>query len=324
MRSFFSIKYPEKEIREFNDLIEYLKLNIHWIGKILFLFLIIGLIIAFFSQKWYRSEVTIYIAESDQLSNLAQYKDIASVFGLNLPGNKTNQLKIFKEILHSNFLIKKLINEKFYSPIKKDSLYIYQIINFDFKEKDSISFYESLEKFKKVLFSKILFVFLDDENNILKIRIDVPDYPFIAAQITNKIVDILRDYNQNYRLNKARINRKFIEKQLILERHTLENLWEKLIEFYRQNKSIQSPEQKVMLEKLMSELEVKKALFLELKKQYEIAKINENRDISSFDTIEKAYPNTLKIKPKRILIIFVTLIAGTFFTIFYLIFKIRF
>lgn len=60
----------------------------------------------------------------------------------------------------------------------------------------------------------------------------------------------------------------------------------------------------------MRELKTREAVFEQLSKQYEVAKLNESKDASTFQMIDEAIPSTVKTGPKRgRIVILVTVVA---------------
>jgi uncharacterized protein involved in exopolysaccharide biosynthesis len=55
--------------------------------------------------------------------------------------------------------------------------------------------------------------------------------------------------------------------------------------------------------RLLREVKIQETIFEQLSKQYELAKINENKDSSSVQVIDEAVPPTRKSGPKRSMIV---------------------
>jgi uncharacterized protein involved in exopolysaccharide biosynthesis len=66
----------------------------------------------------------------------------------------------------------------------------------------------------------------------------------------------------------------------------------------------------------LRELKVQEAVFEQLTKQYELAKLNEARDSSSIQVLDEAVPPTKKSKPKRSLIVILATVTAFFCSIF--------
>ena len=68
--------------------------------------------------------------------------------------------------------------------------------------------------------------------------------------------------------------------------------------------------------RLLRELKLQEALFEQLSKQYELAKLNEARDSSSIQVLDEAVAPVTKSKPKRSLIVILATITALFCSIF--------
>ncbi len=66
----------------------------------------------------------------------------------------------------------------------------------------------------------------------------------------------------------------------------------------------------------LRELKTQEALFEQLTKQFELAKINEARDSSSIQVLDEAVPPLRKSKPKRALIVILSTVTAFFCSVF--------
>jgi uncharacterized protein involved in exopolysaccharide biosynthesis len=66
----------------------------------------------------------------------------------------------------------------------------------------------------------------------------------------------------------------------------------------------------------MRELKIQEAIFEQLTKQYEMAKLNEAKDSSSLQVLDDAVLPTKKSKPKRSLIVILSTVTAFFIGIF--------
>lgn len=70
--------------------------------------------------------------------------------------------------------------------------------------------------------------------------------------------------------------------------------------------------------RLMRELKIQEAIFEQLTKQYELAKLNEAKDSSSLQVLDEAVVPMRKSKPKRALIVILTTVTAFFCSIFWI------
>jgi uncharacterized protein involved in exopolysaccharide biosynthesis len=148
--------------------------------------------------------------------------------------------------------------------------------------------------------------------------------PELSAAIVNAFVDELIIYNQDIRDTKAKQNRIFIERQLDENQKLLKKAEDELTIFTSRNKKIVTPELEVELDRLKRNVKMQEEVYITLKKQLELAKIEEQERKPSIEIIEKAAAPLYKSSPKTrrnvILAAFLSfvLFAGVAFVLEYL------
>ena len=135
--------------------------------------------------------------------------------------------------------------------------------------------------------------------------------PEFTATMLNNVVKELLYYLDNEYETDAKREREFIDKQLKQSNKELE-YWEN-----------QVPSQKLTLAKIQRERLVAQTIYAELRKQLELAKISEARELVSFKILDNSFIPEKKYKPKRSMICLLTLIIAGMSSIF-IIFFIRF
>ena len=132
--------------------------------------------------------------------------------------------------------------------------------------------------------------------------------PEFAAKMLNNVVKELTYYLDNEYETDAKRERQFIDKQLKQSNKELE-YWEN-----------QVPSQKLTLAKIQRERLVAQTIYAELRKQLELAKISESRELISFKILDNSFIPEKKYKPKRSMICLLTLIVAGFSSIFIIFF----
>ena len=120
----------------------------------------------------------------------------------------------------------------------------------------------------------------------------------LSAAIVNAFLDELIQYNQDIKDTKARQNREFIENQLEENRKLLKEAEVELAEFTSKNKKIATPNLEVELDRLKRNVKVQEEVFITLKKQVELAKIEEQEKKPVIEIIEKASVPLHKSNPR--------------------------
>lgn len=300
------------EKKDFDLVKLYLLFRSEWkyIVYISALFVIIGLIYALLSTPWYRSKVKIMPTPSSESQFLSQYSNIAALAGINLGGEFGDNYNLYPEIVKSNFILERVLTHKF-----KTKLFDNPVTLFEFWETDIDSSkpnwkHKLFEEAKSKLREDYIKASIDKITNLLTISVQVPKDPVLAAELANYITDQLDIYNKKYRHYKAKEQRIFIEKSIEDTKQNLINAENALKIFLNNNKDLSSPETKLEYEKLNNELNLQRTLYLELKKQLELAKISEVKETETLNILEKAVVPVRRYKPKRLIILIIFSFIG--------------
>ncbi|WP_457571919.1 Wzz/FepE/Etk N-terminal domain-containing protein [Desulfovulcanus sp.] len=150
----------------------------------------------------------------------------------------------------------------------------------------------------------------DKKTNLITISWESED-PKFAALMLERIINELQHYLDNEYESDAKREREFVEKQLAKATKELE-YWER-----------QVPTKNLTLSKITRERLAAQTVYTELRKQLELAKIAEAKELITFKVLDPPFVPEKKYKPKRALICAVTMVTSGFLAIF-LVFFIRF
>ena len=138
----------------------------------------------------------------------------------------------------------------------------------------------------------------DPKTGIVTISVDAEE-PQLAAGIANAIVEELKTYNQNVRTSRAKENRVFIEKRLAETEEALTGAEETLKIFRERNRMFDAPELQLVQGRLTREVTIQQEIFITLKKQHELAKIEEIKETPVVNVLDPAVAPLLRTRPKR-------------------------
>jgi uncharacterized protein involved in exopolysaccharide biosynthesis len=128
--------------------------------------------------------------------------------------------------------------------------------------------------------------------------------PAFAKVMVDRVIAELQYYLDNEYVSDARREREFVESQLAKASAELE-YWER-----------QVPSQNLTLDKIQRERFAAQTVYTELRKQLEIAKIAEAKQIVSFRVLDNPFVPVKKDRPKRTLICALTLVGTGFMALF--------
>jgi uncharacterized protein involved in exopolysaccharide biosynthesis len=228
------------------------------------------------------------------------------------------------------------VTSEYYTELLKSSPFLERIAGKKFLsrkfggEVDLISYYkigegnDTLRLVKATgAISGSLKVSIDRNTKVITLSYSTKE-PELSASIVNAFVDELIIYNQDIRDTKAKQNRIFIEKQLDENQQLLKKAEAELANFTARNKKIVTPELEVELDRLKRNVKMQEEVYITLKKQLELAKIEEQERKPAIEIIEKAavplYKSAPKTKKNVILAAFVSfaLFGGLAFVLEYL------
>ena len=139
--------------------------------------------------------------------------------------------------------------------------------------------------------------------------------PGLASGIANYIAEFVKDFISVEQHREAVKNKAFIYGQRMEAKKELALSEEKLTEFYKKNPLAQGNPELLLIEgRLIRNIEEKQAVYITLRQQYEIAKIEEAKENLSVNILDVAEPAVEKAKPKRILIVISAFMLSIFFS----------
>jgi len=141
----------------------------------------------------------------------------------------------------------------------------------------------------------------------------------LASDIANYISDYVVKFVTNQQRMFASQNRIFIEGQLNISKNDLSFSEEKLTKFRKSHPiSLDSPDLQLQRARLLRDIEVNQEVYITLRQQYEISKIEESKVRLLVNVLDKAKPSIEPSHPKMLLICLLGLFMGILIVIFYL------
>jgi uncharacterized protein involved in exopolysaccharide biosynthesis len=150
---------------------------------------------------------------------------------------------------------------------------------------------------------KIFNVSTDKKSGLITIAWS-DEEPAFAKSMLDRVVKELRYYLDNEYESDAKREREFVEGRLAIASRDLEH-WER-----------QVPSRGLTLDKIARERLAAQTVYTELRKQLEIARITEAKEITSFRVLDQPFVPVKRDKPKRAQICALTLVASGFLAVF--------
>ncbi len=235
---------------------------------------------------------------------------LAGQFGINLATEARQSAQFYAAIIKSPGIVNRALSSRYSDPRTRenatDSASLLAMLDV---EGDSLA--DSLHNGRKVL-RGLVSVSIDPPTNIVTVSV-TSRYPALAADVANRFVSYLNDFNATTRQSQARESRRFAEERLADAERELEQAEEAVRRFYERNRTWQqSPQLAFEHERLQRQVRITQEVTLTLRREYETARIGEVNDTPVITLLYPAVPPLEKSGPKRrLLTVLAFLLAGT-------------
>lgn len=275
----------------------------------------------FLTKPYYRSTITILPDYGSKESTLGSLASLASLAGVNVGSG--SPMEVYQELLTSEAVLSPVIyakykTEKYPGPV--NLIQYFELEPDDGLPPDQQKRKMFLTEFKD-LSKSALATDVGRTNKILTVAVTMPEAQ-LSADVANKVVESLDSYIRTKKKSYSSEQRQYIEKRLGQVKDSLSLSENKLLDFKEKNKSVyQSPALLLEQTRLTRGVEILNAVFLELSKQLELAKIDEVKDTPVLNVQEFAKNPVIKAGPRRrsglVIIMFLSLFFTIFFTMFW-------
>jgi len=283
------------------------------LGKILILVLLFILLTIIYINKNYVPEYTssskIFIPTEN--SNASQLHNIVNKFGLgsDVYGDQDiSSSMLYPEIVASRTFSEKMLKRVFYSEEYDKELPLIAILTYGV-DTPRVNVDTLVMKMSGVISGFVKF-----ENPMPFLLLDVTtEEPQLSKELAEAILEELDQLQRRFKSQATIEKREYINQQIELAKNELERLEEKLKRFRETNRKIESSPSLMLEEaRINRDVEIQQGIFLTLKQQLELAKIEEIQKSSFVQILDSpSYP--LKVSnPKKISTYILGGIAGLF------------
>lgn len=287
-----------------------IKRNIRQIIIITIAFSFLSIIYSLLATKWYTAAVKIMPGGTEKGSSLlSKYSGLAAITGIDMPST-SSQYNLYPDIIKSNFILDRILEHKFKTKKYTNPVNLFQFWELEI-DSSAIDWKHILnEEAKKILREDYIQAEIDPKSNLLTLAVFVPEDPLFAAELANFIAKNLELYNKIFRNYKASDQVKYIEKSIKAGENDLNKAENHMKIFLENNKDHSSPEKRLKYEKLVTDLEVQRTIYIELRKQKELAEIEKIKETETLNILEYATEPIKRYKPKRTIIVIITTFIG--------------
>ena len=241
--------------------------------------------VQFIKQPLYVSWATVLLP-SNGSGDLGGFAGLASQFGVNVPTGSSADLSnpsLFPELLHSRTFAEKVLDNKFYTKKFGKELSLLAILthgnNLPEFGRDTLITAALSPLREMVEFDQ------DPASKFSVIKATAGESSF-AKQLAEVTLAELEALNRFYKSQTVNGKIAFIEQRIATVNDDLETSEQTLKAFSEQNRQISSPALQLDHERLARDVEIQKGIYLTLKQQLELAKIEEIQESSVVQIID--------------------------------------
>ena len=274
--------------------------------------------VQFFKTPSYQSWATVLLPENSS-NNLGGLAGLASQFGVSIPMDMSSDLSspsLYPELLKSRRFAEQIIDEEFFTNKYKKKLPLLAILTHGDKSPTSSRDTLISEAFE-ILNRKYLSFEQSTKSPVSVIKISAFEADF-AKELANVILNQLENLNRYFKSQSVIEKNIFIENRIETVKIDLDKSEIAVKEFNERNRQISSPALQLELDRLEREVEVQKSIYLTLKQQLELAKIEEIQEASIVQILDRPttplYPSNKNLPSSLVFSTIVGLALGVIFS----------
>jgi uncharacterized protein involved in exopolysaccharide biosynthesis len=229
--------------------------------------------------------------EKSKLAGLARGVDLGIVSALN-PG-EGQVSKLYPTIVRSANILESILYSKYQTEQYPDSVSLVEYWRISAPSKNR-EFEVALKELRGRLET-----YWDVRLETVTITVEMEEAA-LAAEVANRVTAELDRYTRLTRKTNASAQRDFVEHRIVEVEKELAGAENALRDFKEKNRRIlDSPQLMLELARLERNVQIKSAVYLELKKQFEVARIEEIKNIPVINVLDPARVPADRDRPRR-------------------------
>ena len=229
--------------------------------------------------------------------------------GITLGTEPTQSPRFYADVVRSRELLERVLTSRYTTPRARDGVadsatLLVMLGTEGRNQADSLA--RGVERLDQLISVRV-----DDQTSIVRVSV-VGDHPGLAADVANRIVEYVNDFNTKKRQSQARESRRFTESRVAAADSELQHSEEAVKTFYERNRGWeQSPGLTFEEARLRRQVDIGQQVYGTLKREYETARIEEVNDTPVITVIDRAVPPQERSGPRRkVLVVLAALFAG--------------
>ena len=251
--------------------------------------------VLFIAKPVYTSSATIIPAGGE--SSMGKMAGMAAQFGISVPGGGSAQKMVYPEIIKSRTLAKKMLIKKFDTNEFGKKQPLLRLLTY--KDKEPTVGMDVLIINGMAAFISLVTVSENMKTSIVTVSVDASEAK-LAADIATALINELDLHQKQFNTKQASKKRIFIEARIEDVNVDLIRAEESLKDFRSQNRQyVDSPSLLLEFERLLREVEVQKQLYITLKREFEMAQIEEVEESDILHILDAPEIPLSRSKPRR-------------------------
>jgi uncharacterized protein involved in exopolysaccharide biosynthesis len=248
--------------------------------------------INFLLPVYYKS-TTVLLPETEgsKLGAMGQFAGVAALAGIDVSGGDISRL--YPLIAQSEAVLKRVIEKKYTTESYPGPVDIVEYFEFEEDTREE-EFEEALKHLRDLMGTHYA-----SKTRTVTITVEMPE-PQLAADVVNGVVEEVDRFIREDRTTSASEQAKWISERLVEVEEELRAAEDSLTGFRERNRRVvDSPELLLQQARLQREVTVKSTIYVELKRQRELAEIEEIKNVSIVNVLDQARAPIKKVRPKR-------------------------
>jgi len=309
--------------------------NRKYFFKATLIFFLISIFYVSSKTNYYKSTISLYAAgELDDSSLLGQYGSLAENLGFAATPSSNYYIPdiIDSRSLKKQIVQKKWNNSKMSAPINLISYWDIDEVGFIGKIINSIKSILFSNEFKDIKISQLNraidkiddLIYVDERNSGLIVVSVHMEEPKLASDIANYISDYVVSFIEKEQRDFADKSKEFIMDRMQISKQELNDSEEKLTNFRKKHPLVlDTPDLQLDRARLIRTVDVNQQVFITIREQLEIAKIEASKERLFINILDKAEQNPDRDKPNRLFLVLIITLCGLFISIILHILKVN-
>jgi len=278
----------------------------------------VGVGVSFLQTPVYEAEVTLLPRVDNGPSGI--FGSMLNMSMLSMLSNQGNEL-LYYNILVSDSVLMELVKHDWPTKDSDTPKSLFEIFEIEFDGDDPLEDRVATTQMRNILRYGVVGMNRDKLTGFMQIRARVPRDPELAAALANEVVKLLDRFNVGISTSRAGEKRQFLNKSLQEVKRELEAQEMELVEFVKENRSFgKSPLLLQQHQRLEREVDATTAVWVELRRQLEMSRMEEQQELSSIDVLDWATIPIYPVEPNMVLNFLIGLCLGSAFALAIIVF----